>query len=836
MTGLLTGCGVLAIAAVLAHLWHRWFEPVPQRYRALYLAILLILFFRPLFFERWFQIPSMGEIARKLYPFKPEIAPKPIQDNFLLADVATQIYPWYRLAREQILSGRFPLYNPTAACGMPLMENAQSSVFTLPAILSFLFPPLDGLTVMVFLNLFLLLLFMHSYLAQLKLSRHACAFGSLAFAFSGFAMAWLYFPILRILPYWPLTFFCLEKLRNGPSRRFTLLLAFALAETVVAGNPESAMIYILFGSAYFLFRLPSAQGRRRFLGAFIAAALLATALSAFFWIPFLDYLPHSTRFNLVRLLAPRHNASVEFKPDELATFVFPLYYGLPSGTEKQLGPNSFNEMAGYAGLFSLFFCFWAWRTKGRSPTLFFWVSLGIVLLILVRFHPLLVLLRALPLLKYASLERFRVLATFCLAVLGAIGLDRVLSSGRLNILRGIFFGAALIPLMIFSPVVRLPLKSALPLFFAGYLLFILFLLLHLLKAPLVPALLACMLADLLLPMRGFNPVLPADASVRPTPAVRFLQDRSIAADSRMVAEGIQLPPNLSALFQLEDVRFNDPMTPWNYWAFVYYLKLANNRYWPVWTAFEGGALDFLGVRHVLKVPQFPMPDHPLVYHGPDGLIYENVTALNKFFVPARVRSAATKEEVWRLLPTLDLRTEACLEGVNAFSGNNTGQILSIKKHSPVHYTLKLRGERSFILCSSITTLRPWIGTVDGRILPKVVVNGNFLGFAVPPGETELQVRYHPRLFYWGLVLGLIGLLVSMLAAFVGQGPGRGVARSGGEEWRILSPGVALHHPQDDGQKPESRGALPITLGGNAQNHLREGGISADDKADDAEDD
>jgi hypothetical protein len=134
---------------------------------------------------------------------------------------------------------------------MPLLESGQSSPNSLPMLVSFLFPILDGLTVAVFLQLFLLMIFTHSSLRALDLSHRASVFGGLAFSLSTFTFSWPYFPHLRVLPYPPLMLFALEKLPGAPRRRDVLLLAFATAQMVVAGHPESAFFHIGFGGFYF---------------------------------------------------------------------------------------------------------------------------------------------------------------------------------------------------------------------------------------------------------------------------------------------------------------------------------------------------------------------------------------------------------------------------------------------------------------------------------------------------------------------------------------------------------------------------------------------------------
>ena len=55
-------------------------------------------------------------------------------------DQIREMIPWTTLAWTQVHHGHLPLWNPYSALGMPLAFNWQSSAFSVPALIGYLFP------------------------------------------------------------------------------------------------------------------------------------------------------------------------------------------------------------------------------------------------------------------------------------------------------------------------------------------------------------------------------------------------------------------------------------------------------------------------------------------------------------------------------------------------------------------------------------------------------------------------------------------------------------------------------------------------------------------------
>jgi len=161
---------------------------------------------------------------------------------FAYRDSAHFYPPLYRLVREEWLAGRVPLWNHLVNCGQPLAGSATSGAFYLPQLLVTLVLP-DGLSLNVLVIGHLALAATGGYLLarQQGLSRAAASLGGLAYGFAGSVLFQIYNPIYAAGAAW-LVWAVLGgwNLLHGGGLRDFLLVAVALAMSVLAGDPQDA--------------------------------------------------------------------------------------------------------------------------------------------------------------------------------------------------------------------------------------------------------------------------------------------------------------------------------------------------------------------------------------------------------------------------------------------------------------------------------------------------------------------------------------------------------------------------------------------------------------------
>ena len=190
------------------------------------------------------------------------------------------------------------------------------------------------------------------------------------------------------------------------------------------------------------------------------------------------------------------------------------------------------------------------------------------------------------------------------------------------------------------------------------------------------------------------------------------------------------------------------------------------------------AIDYLNVRYVLTAAGAGMPPQfHLRYDGADGRIFENANMLPRFFAARNVlidfndASFAKRLDEHRdwaqtaLLEELELESPRQRDDFFRPRPPNapvaTTEIITAK---PADYHLRVRAPRWSLVVSSIRWTRGWKVERNGARAEPIRVNGNFLGFAAPPGLLDVRVWYDPWTFRAGA-----GVAAATLIALIAYG-------------------------------------------------------------------
>jgi hypothetical protein len=234
-------------------------------------------------------------------------------------------------------------------------------------------------------------------------------------------------------------------------------------------------------------------------------------------------------------------------------------------------------------------------------------------------------------------------------------------------------------------------------------------------------------------------------------------------------------PNNAAMFGLEDIRVHDPMANAMY---IDYLHEAagyrSSDYFANWTNVETPLLDYLNVRYMLvDDPKVSVdPEHfALVYDGRDGRIFRNLHFLPRFY-PVRNVVLEFRDEVFfpMLRDHRDFANTALLHDLKvedpqirddffkprpASAPNATSKIVDFM---PADYRVNVQAPRWSLVVSSIPWWPGWKVERNGKRVDPIRVNGLFLGFAVPPGESHVRVWYSPWTFWGGVWVALATII------------------------------------------------------------------------------
>lgn len=375
---------------------------------------------------------------------RPGIEP-PVSANPMINDPIDQMIPWRLFARSELRAGRFPLWNPYSAFGVPLHANYQSQVLSPFNFLWFVLPPVWGLGVIAALKWTLMGLGMGLLLRRLGLGMPSAIFGSVAAQLMGPITAWLQWPLSEALIWTP--WLILAALGWIETRRLIWLAGFEaiVAADMLAGHIESAFhVFVLAGSVILAeVGASKVPPKRKWLtlGGLLSAGLLGIGIAAAQFLPLLEILTSSWQWVL------RENSTTHLTALPAAatlTLLSPNGFGW---ADAWYGPLNWLEINAYVGTLTLLLAAWSVASaifsrrvgdkaagsfldrlgESLSPRKeLFWALVVAAGASMAYGIPPLSLLRNLPGFSSSLNYRMIVVADIGLIVLAAIGLQRLL--------------------------------------------------------------------------------------------------------------------------------------------------------------------------------------------------------------------------------------------------------------------------------------------------------------------------------------------------------------------------------------------------------------------------
>lgn len=183
-----------------------------------------------------------------------------VPHNELLSDLILQNYAWKTFLRESLSRGELPLWNPYIFTGMPFLAGGQHSGLYPLSLVYYVLPLPLAYGVFTWLQLALAGSSMYLCARILRRSRRAALFAGVAYAFSGFFIVSVVFPMIIAAATWLPLLMALMHLvfakqrakQNAPFNPTPYVIAYAvgLALTVLAGHVE-----ILYNTLIVLFLL-----------------------------------------------------------------------------------------------------------------------------------------------------------------------------------------------------------------------------------------------------------------------------------------------------------------------------------------------------------------------------------------------------------------------------------------------------------------------------------------------------------------------------------------------------------------------------------------------------
>ena len=755
--------------------------------------VAIAIFFAPALIGKAYYSPA--DILLMWSPFNTPGIPY-IPKNDLLSDIVTQMEPWLKFSREQFRAGSFPLWNPHSGAGVPHFANLQSTVLFPLNYLFYFLPWRIALIAAPFIKLYLIGLFTFLYLRAIGLNRGASLFGCLNFAFLGFNVFWLKWPLSNLMIFFPLLLLFAEKFARDEIGKWPLLLlAFSVGAAGLAGHIETLFHILLLAFIYLLWRVLSSGlswsrcGRSLIL--FVLFATLGLGMAAVQLVPFLEYMFNSAAY--AKRVA--YDINPHYLPLPAAILnIIPDFYGNPSHNSYfALFTNYCVSVSGFASVTTVLLALLALLGPPRkSKYVWFFLFMGTACFCLVyKIEPVYRALTSLPLLDIADNSRLLFCLGFSLCVLAAFFIQ-YLTDGLSRPPHALLVCALTLLLMALAAWLAIYNKG----FFETYNLHFrfrhnlpptLFFLLFLATTSIV--LLLCRYGHLSLRRGaiylgllvflqtavhaiGFNPANPKGNFYPPAPSISFLKsDRSV---HRCLFMGNVFFPNLSVWYGIEEPRSYDAMGIKSYSDFQKAMGNYENLFQVVTSCNEDMA-GFLNAKYIICEQGFDprqtmdlrYPDnYELSYSDRSVYICENSACMPRAFLVPRVRIVDSEESLFSELPALDYRSEALVtdRDVPIFqAGDLSHSSCRIRSYQPRRIEISLDVERPCYLVLSDNYFPGWKASIDGRKAKIYKTNGSFRLVPVhSAGRHELVFRYNPLSFTIGIAISLACLIPAVL--------------------------------------------------------------------------
>jgi hypothetical protein len=411
------------------------------------LCLLLAVSFSPVVFGgRTLQTSSWCPGAMPSGPYGLENSPGrlPVVDP---GASSWQHGPWAAQVREELKSGRWPLWNPHSGVGSPLLANMQSAPFSPLRIPLHLFGSPVVWDLYDLLRLLVAGFFSYLFLRLWDRSPAASLAGAAAFMLCGYNILYLNAGHLDVDVLLPAFLFVSESLFRKGRPRFIIGAAVLVCLAVWGGMPESAFFVLASGASYYAFRtaftaIRERRGLRftlRHAFRFGLPVLLGFGLSGPQLLPFLEYLGRSWTSHSPLTGATSNPLS------GAVSLVIPYFFGRIQ--ENWSGLNS-HMLLPYVGAIPLLLALVAVRARKtieEKQVVFFFA--GLALLALGKAYGLVAVnwVGHLPVLDRLIFSKYLVPEmSFSIAVLAAFGFDSWRdvrnSTGRLFAAAAVLFG------------------------------------------------------------------------------------------------------------------------------------------------------------------------------------------------------------------------------------------------------------------------------------------------------------------------------------------------------------------------------------------------------------
>jgi hypothetical protein len=706
-------------------------------------------------------------------------------------DAGLQFHPWQVVAREQVVDGHLPLWNPYEFAGTPLLGNMQSALTFPLTWLALLVSPDVAAGLIAIAKLALAGLGAFALTRELGVRRWGGALlAGTVYMVAAPMVVLLQWPIATAFAMYPWLLLATHRLveRRGP--RGMAAMAAAVTLTILAGHPESALAALSAAGVYLVvllaYRLRRAARSAVAAGArWLLAAGLGVAGAAVVLLPFdraLDASVTKATHGVVGVDLPFYSA-LQFLAPHLFGNAQPNIYGF----------IFYTGIAGYFGVPALMLALVAlWRFRARPATIALAVTALVALMVTWEIPPVSWWTSNVSPWSTAVLSG-RVY--FVVALAAAVGAgagysalcDLPLRARNVVLLTGAVVSALALGVALAeardlleapAEVKRDALLLAGAAIAAGALLLVG--LGRMRTALMLPA--AIVVAALsMVELRGVNVTLEPHDAYPPTPgALRFLQSQSWPFRVQVIrSRGSMAPANSLAAYGLESLEGYDfPLD--KRWSDVQGAALRYAGLMPERTAMIGPpqpealtSLRLFNVRYYLAEPgaAAPVSGFERVYSGADGTVFRDPRALPRAFVVPSTRPLEDEQGLATLAAAGFEPSEVALVAPDAPRPPAGGAFTRarVERVGPDRLRVHLPSGTAGWLVIGNAYSDAWTASVDGRSAEVEPTDYAAMGLPVSAGDRTVEVWIDRSRYLVGAAISLLALIAMAVLALLARG-------------------------------------------------------------------
>jgi len=648
-------------------------------------------------------------------------------------------YPYHEFwATDYLKKGNIALWNPYLASGVPILAEAQTGMFYPAAVLLYYFlPPPVAFNWLIISSFLILAAGTYVYARTIGVTPFVAFFSSSVFILSGFMWGHLrHVPVITAVAPMPFMFLAVEKIVRGGKSMWMIVLAGAIAMSLLAGHYTTTYLIIFILIIYFLIRMKGNEHMGIFFY-FFGAVVLGGLISAVQLLPSLELMQYSTRLNTDLLRAMSPNYAWKY----LGLFFYPYLFGDPSRATWDMEKANFWENIGYFGIIPLIFCIGALffrigkdKTNAAAVKIVFVISFFLMLGFLTPVYKILSdFIPGFSLTRISS--RFLLFIDFFGAILAGFVLEK---------LKKVWAGA-----IVFFTITEL--------FYLGY---------------------------------SFNTVMPTSYFSEP-PSVRFIKARdsglyrmsSVAFSSwpeawkkaggwrgslqPYIDQREVIPPDLNLFY-----RMPSPSIIYELAGHFSVKRPGELDSYAFQLFMNGMGKDFLAniwgmmnVKYIINnVPIDDVAGLTLIKKTDHAYIYENEHNLPRAYVVGNARKFANGSDVFKtiLKGDIDPKREVLLEGVDAVpTATGSGQV-TIDSYNDTNVRLGAMMQKEGYLILSDTYYPGWHAYIDGKETKIYQANYAFRAVRVEKGNHTIVFSYDPLSYKIGKYVSVISVVVLII--------------------------------------------------------------------------